>query len=105
MRSVDLQWPRNWQRPRCKGNCIELSKTAEAKARAEASLNKRVEQLGERKTELETQLRDLRKSVMKAERELDSSFRKLNPADEEKKAAGTRKALQACKHAASMQAA
>ena len=35
---------------------------------------------------METQLRDLRSSVMKAERELDSSFRKLNPADEEKKA-------------------
>ncbi|CAJ1421757.1 unnamed protein product [Effrenium voratum] len=56
-----------------------------AKARTEANLTKRVQQLSERKLELDTQLRDLITSITKAERELESSFRKLSPNDAAKK--------------------
>eukprot|EP00439_Symbiodinium_sp_Y106_P069202 s1199_g11.t2 len=48
-----------------------------AKTRTESALTKRMEQLTQRKTELESQLRELRSTVTKAERELDSSYRKL----------------------------
>mmetsp|Transcript_93363 Transcript_93363/g.166037 ORF Transcript_93363/g.166037 Transcript_93363/m.166037 type:complete len:425 (-) Transcript_93363:202-1476(-) len=57
------------------------AKREEAKFRTEETLVKRVEQMCNRREDLEKQLRDVKAAIVKGERELEASYRKLSPAD------------------------
>jgi len=62
-----------------------FGKREEAKSRTEETLVKRVEQMSNRREDLEKQLRDVKAAIVKGERELESSYRRLSPADTAKK--------------------
>eukprot|EP00931_Biecheleriopsis_adriatica_P092838 TRINITY_DN6660_c0_g1_i2.p1 TRINITY_DN6660_c0_g1~~TRINITY_DN6660_c0_g1_i2.p1 ORF type:complete len:425 (-),score=132.40 TRINITY_DN6660_c0_g1_i2:199-1473(-) len=59
-------------------------KRLEAKQKTEDCLTTRVQQLFERKIDLDTQLRHVKQTIVKGERELESSYRKLAPGDTKK---------------------